>query len=84
MSLLDPGNYHYWYTQEAPVDNVAQPPGFQIFRGQRCLTVPLVSRAAESIEGQPSVIERMMDIGLFHQYVSLDYITLFIYIYVFM
>lgn len=29
-----------------------------------------VSRAAESLDGRPSVVERMMDVGLFNHYVS--------------
>ena len=74
MFHLDPGDHWYWFTQEVPTGNLVQPPGYRVSRGQRCLAAPPVSRAAESIDGEPPVIERLMDIGLFYQY---PYVSLF-------
>lgn len=74
--LLDPGDHWYWCTQEASTENLVQPPGFRLSRGQRCLAAPPVSRAAESIDGEPPVIERLMDIGLFYQYPYVSFLFL--------
>lgn len=67
--LIDPGDNCYWFTQEASTDVVVQLPGVRVCRGQRCVATPPVSRAAEFHDGKPSVITRLMDIGLFYHYV---------------
>lgn len=60
--LVGPGADWYWTLPE-----------FSDGEGIFCTSdvgVALVSRAAESVGGRPSVIQRMMEHGIFHHYVS--------------